>query len=57
MADLYRVIYVDKGGQNQSANVVATSEANAIAALKTSDTNHKMHGTATVIAHNIITGS
>ena len=57
MADLYRVIYVNKGGQSQVVSVVATSDKNAADAAKSADTGHQQHITATVFMHNIITGS
>lgn len=61
MADLYKVIYPTKSGQIQStAFVVATSVANAIAAVQSNDSNHNIgtqHVTACVLHHNIITGS
>ena len=58
MADLYRVIYNTSGPEGEKAVVVsATSEKNAADAAKNADINHKGHITATVLQHNIITGS
>lgn len=57
MADIYRVIYLDKNGVNQAVNVSATTPDNAVAAAKTNDTQHKQHITATVFMRNIVTGS
>ena len=60
MADIYRVVYPVNGGQWKSANVSATSAANAITAVKAADPMHKIdasHVTAYVVAPNVITGS
>lgn len=58
MADLYRVVYESKRGQNNKSVVVsATTIANAIAAASTADPDFKQHVTATVKEHNIIAGS
>ena len=58
MADLYRVVYVSKRGQDQKAvNVSATTEANAISAAKAADTDYKQHVSATIKQHNIVAGS
>lgn len=61
MADLYKVVYPSSGGQPQKTSfVTATSLANAIAAVKTNDTTHKIdtqHITAVILHHNIIAGS
>lgn len=58
MADLYRVVYVSKRGQNQKAVVVsATTEANAISAASSADTDYKQHVSANIVQHNIIAGS
>jgi hypothetical protein len=58
MADLYRVIYDSTGPAPTTVlYVTATSLANAIAAVKAADTKHKNTVTATVIQHNIVTGS
>lgn len=61
MADLYKVVYPTKGGAIQkTAFVSATSVANAIAAVKTNDSEHKIdtqHVTVFVAHPNIIIGS
>ena len=58
MADLYRVTYVSKRGQAHKAVVVsATTDANAVAAAKTNDTDFSQHISVAVVQHNIITGS
>jgi|HubBroStandDraft_6_1064221.scaffolds.fasta_scaffold00134_19 hypothetical protein len=57
MADIYRVIYVDNGGQSQAVYVSATSEQNAVAGAKSNDKGHKQQITATVVMHNIVAGS
>ncbi len=61
MADLYKVVYPSKGGQIQkTAFVSATSIANAIAAVKSNDSEHKIdtqHVTVAVLHHNVIIGS
>jgi hypothetical protein len=60
MADIYRVVYPAVGGTWKSANVSATSVANAIAAVKSNDSQHKIdtsHVTAYIVAPSVITGS
>jgi hypothetical protein len=61
MADLYKVVYPASGGQIQKTLfVTATSLANALAAVKSNDTAHKIdtqHVTAVVLHHNVIAGS
>lgn len=58
MADLYRVTYESKRGQNSKAVVVsATTEANAVTAAKNADPDFKQHVTAAVVQHGIIVGS
>lgn len=57
MADIYRVIYETKKGPATAVNVSATSLANAIAAAKANDTDHKQHISATVCMPNVIAGS
>lgn len=58
MADLYRIVYVSTGGnQHGVVYVTATSLANAIAASKSNDATHKQNVSATVMQHNIVSGS
>lgn len=60
MADIYKVIYPATGGQQKTVFVSATSVANALAAVKTNDGQHKIdtsHVTAVVWAPQVIIGS
>lgn len=58
MADLYRVVYESKRGQNSKSVVVsATTLMNAVTAAQNADPDFKQHVTATVKEHNIIVGS
>lgn len=58
MADLYKVNYVSKRGTACKTTMVsATTEANAVAAAKTNDTDFSQHVAASVVMHNIVVGS
>jgi hypothetical protein len=58
MADVYKVTYNrNKSSENETVNVSATSLANAVAAAKTNDSSFKQHVSATVIMHNVVSGS
>jgi len=57
MADLYRVIYVNKSKEQVAVMVSATSEKNAVAAAKSNDANFQTHATATAQGISIIAGS